>query len=117
VDEAPGDVEAEAQQPQDQNDCKDRPEHFLPFLSTAAPFALTQDAAHMIRCGLVRSDGLSFCTSNRRKKSVRPGGHCNFTLQDFVIGDVMAVDGPGGIFVVADGCAIQSQSGEGSPCT
>jgi hypothetical protein len=32
VDEAPGDVEAEAQQPQDQNDCKDRPEHFLPFL-------------------------------------------------------------------------------------
>jgi len=41
--------------------------------------------------------------------------HGNFALQNPAIGDVMAVNGPGGIFVMANGCAFYRQTCKGSP--
>jgi hypothetical protein len=103
VNQAAGDVEAETQEPQDQNDYKNCPEHRILFSALSAPSRFgSGKGARNAFTGLVRCNCLCLRVSDCFNEGLGSGRYGNIALQDAAVGDVAAVDGPCGIFVVAD---------------
>jgi hypothetical protein len=84
MDQAAPKVKAEAEEPQDQNDYKDRPKHIFLSQNVSALGLTSALSAHNASLDevLIRGDCLRLCAPDCIKKGVSSGRHDNFALQD-----------------------------------
>jgi len=95
VDQAAGDVKAEAQKPQNQKDNENGPKHIR---HTSLACGRLRREARLRRtqrihdCWLLRSNGLRLCVSDCIDKRVGRCGRGHFAAQNAVCGDVNSVE-------------------------
>jgi hypothetical protein len=82
VDEAAGDVEAEAEEPHYENDYKDSPEHWSAFRAPRASRSLKVRGRPLccLKVQLVGGDSLSFCVSHGIQEGVSRIGYADLTV-------------------------------------
>src|SRR5512142_1581357 len=104
-------METDADHPQNQNNCKNYPEHMCSFSATRT---LRTSVPAIARKGLflVGSNGLRLRAADRIEKRVSRRGHNDLTLQDSGVGDVMAVYCSGGILVMTHRGSVQREPGK-----